>query len=209
MSFKIRPYRTEDLSAVYQICLQTADGGQDASKLFINKDLIGHFYAAPYVVFEPEVCFMVTINDEVCGYIIGCKSSASFALQCESEWFPKLREKFPLESKSKSKSKSISRLNDRILKLIASGYQPQPEFKNYPAHLHINLLPNTQGHGLGGKLISVFIDKLKALRIAGLHLEVSRDNVGAIAFYEKMGFEVICEFEHSIGYGMHLYTQTT
>jgi hypothetical protein len=52
--------------------------------------------------------------------------------------------------------------------------------------------------------INAFIDNLKALKVAGLHLEVSRDNIGAISFYEKMGFEVICEFEHSIGYGMRL-----
>ncbi|PKG38235.1 GNAT family N-acetyltransferase [Psychromonas sp. Urea-02u-13] len=199
MPFEIRPYRDADLTSIYKICMQTADGGKDASHLFTEQQLIGDFYAVPYVILESDVCWVVSRGDEVCGYIVGCKSSQSFSLQCEEQWFPTLRTKYPLASKS------ISPLNDRLLRLIHDGYQPRPEFANYPAHLHINLLGNTQGHGLGAKLINAFIDNLKTLTVAGLHLEVSRDNAGAISFYEKMGFEVICEFEHSIGYGMCLY----
>lgn len=198
MPFEIRPYHKSDLSALYRICLQTADGGKDASHLFSDPQLIGDYYAVPYAVLEPELCFVVTNGNDVCGYIVGCKASQDFSIQCEQQWFPELRVKYPLQCES------ISPLNDRLISCIHSGYQPRPEFSNYPAHLHINLLSNTQGHGLGAQLINTFIDNLKALNIAGLHLEVSSDNFGAISFYEKMGFKVICEFEHSIGYGMNL-----
>jgi len=198
MSFEIRPYCTKDLGALYNICLQTADGGKDASHLFNKKKLIGDFYAAPYAVLDPEVCFVVFHDGEACGYIVGCKSSQDFSKQCAAEWFPVLRQKYPIESDS------ISPLNARLLALIHSGYQPRPEFTDYPAHLHINLLSNTQGHGLGAKLINTFIGNLKKLKVSGVHLEVSSNNYGAIAFYEKIGFKVICKFEGSIGYGMSL-----
>ncbi|MCP4325033.1 MAG: GNAT family N-acetyltransferase [Alteromonadales bacterium] len=198
MPFEIRPYCANDLSAIYKICLQTADGGKDASHLFNIKELIGDYYAAPYAVLEPEVCFVVFFNNEACGYIVGCRSSQNFSEQCETDWFPVLRDKYPLNSNS------ISPLNEHLIELIHDGYKPRPEFKEYPAHLHINLLSNTQGHGLGGKLIKTFIDNLKKLKVSGVHLEVSSDNYGAIAFYEKVGFKVICEFEGSIGYGMSL-----
>lgn len=198
MSFKIRPYHREDLAALYQICLQTADGGADASHLFSDKELIGSYYAAPYGFFEPEVCFMVSFNDQVCGYIVGCKSSLNFAKQCEENWFPALRLQHAL------KGKMDNTLSERVVSLIHTGYQPRPEYADYPAHLHINLLPNTQGHGLGRQLITTFLDKLRELKVSGVHLEVSTTNRAAISFYEKVGFTVIAEFEHSIGYGMRL-----
>lgn len=198
MSFKIRPYCSEDLASLSQICLQTADEGGDASHLFSDKALLGNFYAAPYGIFESDVCFMVENDDAVCGYIVGCKSSQSFALQCEESWFPALRTQYPLEGETNNP------FAERVISLIHDGYQPRPEYADYPAHLHINLLPNTQGHGLGRQLMTAFVDNLKALKVTGVHLEVSRSNVAAICFYEKMGFTIIANFEHSIGYGMKL-----
>src|SRR6516225_9035589 len=47
----IRPYRPGDLDALYEICLLTGDGGQDATSLFADPMLLGHFFAAPYGLF--------------------------------------------------------------------------------------------------------------------------------------------------------------
>lgn len=198
MPFQIRPYQPEDLPSLYKICLQTGDGGQDASHLFTDEKLIGHFYAAPYALLDPEVCFVVSHNNQACGYIVGCQSSSMFAQQTDEQWFPALREQYPLSEHSEDS------FTDNLLILIHHGYHTRPEFAEYPAHLHINLLPNTQGNGLGRKLMMTFIDKLRELKVTGVHLEVSRSNTGAVSFYEKLGFNAISEFEHSIGYGMKL-----
>ena len=198
MQFEIRPYQSSDLAALYDICLLTADGGNDASQLCDDKELVGHFYAAPYGVFEPEVCFVVTQNDQPCGYIVGARCSSRFAARCESQWFPTLRAQYPLVAAAPVT------LSDKVIKHIHNGYQPRPEFSDYPAHLHINLLPATQGHGIGRKIMMAFIENLKRLQVTGVHLEVSTNNLAAIAFYEKMGFCKIAQFEHSIGYGLKL-----
>ncbi len=196
MTFHVRPYRTDDLAALYKICLLTADGGKDASSLFQDPKLVGHFYSAPYGVLEPQTCFVVTDEKGVCGYVVGAQNSTEFAKRCETEWFGQWRQQYPLpECPSGS-------LSDRIISQIHHGYAPRPEFADYPAHLHINLLPHTQGHGVGRKIMQAFIDNLKANQVKGLHLEVSINNPNAIAFYERMGFEPIAQFEHSIGYGM-------
>ncbi|PKF63106.1 GNAT family N-acetyltransferase [Psychromonas sp. psych-6C06] len=198
MSFEIRPYHPDDLDALYRICLQTGDSGKDATDLVEDTKLLGHYYMAPYVNFEPEICFVVVHNQALCGYIIGCKSSSSFALKCEKSWFPDLRLQYI------SPETSDLSYDARLKRLIHIGYQPRVEYVDYPAHLHINLLPATQGHGIGRKLITTFLKHLKALQISGVHLEVSRSNASAISFYEKLGFTAICEFEHSIGYGIKL-----
>jgi len=63
-------------------------------------------------------------------------------------------------------------------------------------------LPETQGQGIGRKITDIFINNLKDLNVTALHLEVGKTNSGAIKFYERMGFQIIVEYEHSIAYGM-------
>lgn len=196
MSFEIRPYHISDLTSIYKICLETADSGKDATGLFKDPDLNAHFYAAPYVLFEPEICFVITNNDKPCGYIIGTKDSQKFYEKCERDWFPTLRNRYPLcDENDKS-------LDARIIKRIHEGQIVKKELLGYPAHLHIDLLPETQGQGFGRKIMGVFINKLKELNIPALHLEVGKTNPGAIKFYEKLGFETIKEYEFSIAFGM-------
>jgi len=65
-------------------------------------------------------------------------------------------------------------------------------------------LPIAQGQGLGRKIINTFTDRLKELNVPSLHLEVGKRNEGAVAFYERVGFHRIAEYEFSIAFGMHL-----
>ena len=62
------------------------------------------------------------------------------------------------------------------------------EFENYPAHLHIDILPNAQRRGYGKKLINAFLKELIYQKVKGVHLIVSKKNINAINFYQKVGF---------------------
>ncbi len=197
-NFKIRSYHPSDLTALYKICLLTGNSGKDATQLLNDPDLLGHFYVAPYVIFEPEICFVVTNNNKPCGYIIGTKDSQKFYAQCEKDWFPILRSRYTLPNKEDVSFNSI------IIRRLHEGYKVKEELKNYSAHLHIDLLPETQGQGLGREITNLFINKLKELNVPSLHLEVGKNNVGAIKFYKKLGFYVIKEYNHSIAFGMKL-----
>ncbi len=198
MSLVIRPYKKSDLPALYEICLKTGDSGKDATNLYKDSLLIGHFYAAPYAVFHPELTFILAENDKPIGYIIGTNDSQSFYQITEKEWFPPLRGKYPLPKESDSS------LDARIIRLIHKGHVPKPELLSYPAHLHIDILPEGQGKGMGRKLIETFRNKLVELKVPALHLEVGKRNTNAIQFYEKTGFKVINEYEYSIAFGIKL-----
>jgi ribosomal protein S18 acetylase RimI-like enzyme len=65
----------------------------------------------------------------------------------------------------------------------------------YPAHLHINLMPGYQGLGLGTRLMNTFETHLRDFGIRGIHLTTSNKNFKAIPFYSKMGFEIIYQSE--------------
>ncbi len=198
MSFNIRPYHPSDLTSLYSICLLTADSGKDASGLLKDPDLAGHFYAAPYAVFEPELCFVATNNNKPCGYILGTKDSAGFSKWCENYWLPTLRSRYAIPDEHDTT------LDAAIIRRIHTGHAVKEELTDYHAHLHIDILPEGQGQGFGRKLMNTFIGKLNELQVPALHLEVGKRNTGAVKYYEKMGFHVIKEYEFSIAFGMKL-----
>lgn len=80
----------------------------------------------------------------------------------------------------------------------------QPYAQDYPAHLHIDLLPECQGQGVGTALIETLIGHLREKKVAGLMLNVGNDNESAIRFYEKCGFALLGRGERETAYGMRL-----
>ena len=140
---KIRQYQPSDLESLYNICLLTGDSGKDATNIYKDPDLLGHYYAAPYSILEPELTFILTLDDKPCGYILGTKNSEKFTKKCEVDWFPKLRKQYSLPNDDDNSPDA------KIIRLIHNGYKTKPELSDYPAHLHIDLLPVTQGKGLG------------------------------------------------------------
>ncbi|GIW25391.1 GNAT family N-acetyltransferase [Meiothermus sp.] len=198
MAFTIRPYAPADLLELYRICLLTGDSGADASHLYKDPDLLGHFYAAPYAVHEPDLTFVLTDQAGVCGYVLGCRDSEAFAAWMEAEWLPPLRQRYPLPPEGDT-SKDAA-----MIRLIHKGYMPSSLTREYPAHLHIDLLPRAQGQGQGRKLMEVFLNRLRELGVPGVHLGVGRRNVGAVAFYERMGFVCLQTFPWGYEYGLKL-----
>ncbi|WP_337868644.1 GNAT family N-acetyltransferase [Meiothermus sp.] len=198
MGFTIRPYQPADLPELYRICLLTGDSGADASGLYRDPELLGHFYAAPYAIREPDLTFVLTDVQGVCGYVLGCRDSYDFAAWMENEWLPPLRQKYPLPPEGDTSRDAA------MIRLIHKGYIPSRWARAYPAHLHIDLLPRAQGQGLGRKLMNTFLERLCEFKVRGVHLGVGRRNVGAVAFYRRVGFELLEEFPWGFEYGLKL-----
>jgi ribosomal protein S18 acetylase RimI-like enzyme len=199
----IRDYRPEDLSEVYRICLLTGDSGQDASGLYQNPDLLGVFYAASYAVFQPDMTLMLEDESGTCGYVLGVRDSLAFQAWMEAVWLPPLRARYPLPAESDDSRDA------RMIRLIHRGYQPFEQLDRYPAHLHIDLLSRVQGGGWGRRLMEAFLDRLRASGVPGVHLGVGKRNPGAVAFYERLGFERLAEYQLSFVYGLRLGSAVT
>ena len=69
-----------------------------------------------------------------------------------------------------------------------------PYRKSYPAHLHIDILPEAQRQGNGKNLIDALSKKLKEQGKCGVMLAVSADNTNALKFYEALNFKIIFRF---------------
>lgn len=180
----IRPAQLSDLPYLYDICLKTGLNGEDASDALRDPFMVGHYFAAPYLFFEPDACFVVDLDGRPSGYIIGTSDTATYHQWLNRQWLPQLRSKYPLTS-------GISALESFLYDIIHEDALTAPFCDDYPAHLHIDLLPNCQGQGLGRQLINVFNEALQPKQSPGIHLGVSLANEGACAFYQKMNFHEI------------------
>lgn len=194
--FEIRPYVKEDLPALYTICLQTANHGGDATHLIQDPDLPGNIFVGPYVKHEPDMCFVLAHAGEPCGYILGTLDSKAFYAWCEREWFPPLRKQYANYQANHNSPEMW------MIPLIQAGFYEDAGLEEYPAHLHIDMLPIAQGQGWGRKLIQAFTGRLKELGIPGVHLGAGKGNEGAVRFYDRVGFERLVESQWSVVFGM-------
>ena len=195
--FEIRPFQPGDMDMLYRICLLTGNAGEDATGT-VDDRILGHCYAAPYVTFEPDLCFVLASHGIALGYILGTRDSVSFAKTCEAQWWPKLRLQYLLPEDDDLSPAAM------MVRAIHQGYQAPSLSNEYPAHLHIDILPNGQSMGYGRKMIKMFCDRLRDYSVSALHFGVSQANGSALGFYRHLGFHVIQESKTSYMFGMHL-----
>jgi ribosomal protein S18 acetylase RimI-like enzyme len=180
---EIRRYEERDLAAVYDVCVRTADGGQDARGKYRTDDLMPDMFAGPYVFLEPSFAFVLDDGERAVGYVIGTPDTAAFVHAYRETWIPRLAGRYPVPP-----SPPVTPDDE----MLALHYSPErmvwPGVESYPAHLHIDLLPPFQGAGYGRKLIDTFIDAVAEAGAPGVHVVVVRSNVGALAFYGRLGF---------------------
>ena len=178
----IRPFRAEDLDALYAICLATGDHGEDAQSHYDDKRIIGEIYAAPYAVLEPGLAFVTEDDEGVGGYIIGTRDSRAFEAACEASWWPKLR--LVHENPRGTPPDGWTWDQKRAFQIHRPFAIPDAVVATAPAHLHINLLPRLQGQGLGQAMLDTW------LWAAGgkAHLGCDVQNLRAQRFYDAYGF---------------------
>ena len=189
---RIRPYGPADLPALYRICLATGDGGRDASAHYRDPLLVGHVFAAPYAIFEPQSAFVLEDEEGVGGYIVGAADTAPFEDTLEAQWWPELRRLYPDALRRENETLSFDRLMMRYIR--HTPRTPAHICKSYPSHLHINLLPRLQGRGSGKRLMDRWLAAMRAAESKGAHLGVGAANERAVAFYRAHGFHEIERF---------------
>ena len=169
---------------MYDICLRTGESGGDASHLYDDPRLLGHIYVGPYVALQPQLAFVLTDERGIAGYVLGALDTRAFEAACEESWWPRLREQYPLRRRAQG---------DRATRTLVQMIHHPPitaddVVKQFPSHLHIDLLPRAQGRGQGRALMDALLAALVAQGSPGVHLGVNPANTKAIGFYRRLGF---------------------
>ena len=191
----IRNVNLADLPYLYDICAKTAFNGGDARHLLSDPMIIGQYFLAPYVVFNPEWCWVLQEENRLTGYLMTTPDSIEFVQWMNLNWLPTIRMLYPVSSPSK-----LSRYEIWLRQLIHKDANVEDFVSDYPAHLHIDLLPKAQGKKTGSKLISPFEQKLIKENINGYHLAMSAKN-SAGRFYERVGMTILKQDSNVIFFG--------
>lgn len=186
------------MPGVYRVCLETGDSGRDASDQFRNPDLLGHIYVGPYLVGAPRHAFVVADRAGVAGYTFAVEDTIAFQEWERLHWWPSLREQYPRAAEGEGNAN-----DEELIRLLHEPpTAPIALLDNYPAHLHIDLLPRVHGQGFGRRLMELIVQRLWDRKVRGVHFGVSPKNSNAIAFYEHLGFAVLLRTADDVYLGM-------
>ena len=184
MTTTIRPYEPGDLADLHDICIRTGLAGGDATGHLRDPDILPVLFAAPYAEFDPGLVFVADNGKRVIGYIVGAADSTAYYARLRDRWLPRYAERFPAPAGPPGD------LDELFADLLHRSEQMLiPEIAaDYPAHLHIDLLPEGQRQGLGRRLMNAYVDALRQRGVPGVHLTMSVENTNARAFYDRVGF---------------------
>ena len=160
----IRKYQEKDFEATKYVCLNDMLG-KDGYETII--EYVEIMFCRYYLEKEPENCFVaVDENDNVIGYTYG------------SSDYDKYQENFS------EYINAVAEIEDRrfLAEALTEMYDHAIYKKDYPAHLHIDLLPQYQRMGWGGKLINTLFEHLRSKGIKGVMLTAGTGNTHGTCF---------------------------
>ncbi|MFK4105701.1 GNAT family N-acetyltransferase [Streptomyces sp. NPDC019531] len=183
----VRPYLPQDRDALEDICVRTAHAGRDSRPHYKDPGVFPAAFAAPYVHLEPELAFVLDDGEGLAvGYVLGTADTARFVEDYRVKWLLLMADRYPELSHA-------PRTPDE--EIVALLYRPErmlvPQVAAYPAHLHIDLIPEWQGRGYGRALMETFLRALHERGVAAVHLSMLSANTPARAFYDRLGFHEI------------------
>lgn len=188
MTTTVRLARPDDAGRLYEICLRTGDAGGDATGRYADPRLLGDVYLGAYLALSPDLAFVLAAADDVpVGYVLGVADTLDFERRCEAEWWPRLRADAERWRRVEPGSPDAE-----LLALVRHPERTPPSVAaTWPAHLHIDLLPQAQGRGDGRRLLEHLLTALRERGVPGVMLGVDPANTRARAFYRHLGFTPI------------------
>ncbi len=183
----IRRAVRSDLPYLYEICFRTAFLGESAEGLTDDRFKVGHYFVAPYLWYEAGIVFVATKAGIPCGYVSGVSDTIRYTEWLNSEWLPSVRRYYSLDDDG------VSEFDAFLNRIIQSDTVRLEGADAYPAHLHIDLLPEIRRQGIGRKLMQAFFNECRNEGVGSAHLVVAKANTGAVDFYKRLGMKIVVD----------------
>lgn len=175
----IRPIHPSDERGVGRIAYQTGFFGQSAAPYFANERLFARLWVGPYFR-GGFACLVAEAEGSILGYILGSPDPAQYGRALRRV----------LLGRTLSRLAPLSQTWASLPYLLRAARYPSPHanWTQFPAHLHINLLAQARGLGVGKRLLAAHLELLRGAGVAGVQLSTTTENRAALELYRRFDF---------------------
>ena len=185
-SFTIRSYRKTDREAVRQLCCDTGFLGTPIDPVYGDRELFADFLTTYYTDWEPESSFVIEINGEIRGYLLG--SRKPLRNQLYSFW-----QNISLFLKALTRYFRYNVVSRRFVRwILMNGWREVPAAPRRVPHFHINLLPDARKMSTTRALMSAYLSYLYRCGEKRVYGQiVTFESRRGEQMFERYGFKVL------------------
>jgi len=183
----IRPYRSDDAERVRSICHRTGFMGEPVDWLWRDRDSFTAFFCDWWITNRPGSVLVAELDGRAAGYLLGCEDSRE--VSHEARTFVRQFLGRGCWGRPGTAGVMWRMLGDGLVDGLRGQLPDRVWDERWPAHLHVNLLPELRRQGAGRRLVTEWLESLRARGVPGCHLQTTAENSRAVSFFETMGFE--------------------
>ncbi len=153
-AYTIRGFEPADRVAVRELCCRTGFLGAPIDPVYEDRELFADFLTTYYTDHEPESSFVLEIEGELKGYLLGSRKpllNQLYSFQQNIVLFLRSLLRYP---RYNPRSKRFIRW------MIMNGWREVPAAPARTAHFHINLLPEARKISTTRALMSAYLSYL-------------------------------------------------
>jgi hypothetical protein len=185
-AYIIRNYRASDREAVRSLCCQTGFLGEPIDPVYEDRELFADFLTTYYTDHEPESCFVLELDGELRGYLLGCRRP--FVNQLYS-----LYQNVVLFLRALLRYFRYNSRSRRFIRwTLVHGWREVPAAPRRTPHFHINLLASARKISTTRALMSAYLSylyKRGEKRVYGQM--VTFESRRGEKMFERYGFKVL------------------
>jgi ribosomal protein S18 acetylase RimI-like enzyme len=188
--FTIRPFQAADRARVRELCCETGFLGNPIDPVFEDRELFADYLTAYYTDWEPESSFVLLVNDDIRGYLLG--SRHPFRQQLYNAY-----NNVALFLRGIARYRRYNAASKKFVHwILGQAWREVPAAPRRTAHFHINLLADARGVAHARALTDSYLKYLHdhgEKRVFG-QMVVFQDRRGTKIF-ERYGFRVLNKVE--------------
>lgn len=153
-AFVIRSYRPSDRAAVRRLCCQTGFLGEPIDPVYQDHELFADFLTTYYTDHEPESSFVLELDGEICGYLLGSRRPLLNQLYA-------FQQNLVLGFRALLRYRRYNEQSRLFVRWVLShGWREVPAAPRRTPHFHINLLPEARKMSTTRSLMSAYLSYL-------------------------------------------------
>jgi hypothetical protein len=184
--FTVRSYQPPDRDSIRDLCCQTGFLGQPIDPVFEDRELFADFLTDYYLTCEPDSAFVITVDDAVKGYLLGCR-------------FPRRHQIFSVRHSVSLGVKALFRLpryhaasRGYIRWIALNAWREVPDAPRDVGHFHMNFLPQLKRVMVFRAVLERYLRFLADQSVKRISAQmVTFDERRTLHLFERYGFQVL------------------